>query len=71
MKVKILGTENTQFKIDEKEFEGQKIYFEYDNPHVEGKKVGKTFANEGNYQIGEEIEVRFSRLYKKYYILKK
>lgn len=71
MKAKILGTENVEFKIDDKEFKGQNLYFEYDNPNVNGKKVNKTFANNGNYNVDDEIEVRFSRLYKKYYIIKK
>lgn len=75
MLVKIVGIENSKFEIKEneeiKEIEGQRLYYEYELNKIKGKGTGSIFEMNGQREIGETIEVRWSKMFKKFYIVKK
>ncbi len=64
----IIGIENVEFSIDEQNFKGQNLYFTYHNKNISGLGSAKVFSNNGNYKIGDKINVLYSRTFKKLYI---
>ncbi len=70
MKAKVIGITNQNFKIKEEEFNGQKLYYTYENEEIEGHGCNSVFARNGNYKLNDEIELIYSKMYKKLYIKK-
>lgn len=70
MITKIIGIENVEFKIDDEEFKGQNLYCTYNNKYINGLGCLKVFANNGNYNINDSIEVSYSKTFKKLYVKK-
>ena len=70
MLAKIVGIENKEFKIDDKSFKGQQLYFTCHNDKTEGVQTGKVFATNGEYKLNDQITILYSKKYKKLFIKK-
>ena len=70
MLVKIVGIENTEFEADNQNIKGQKLFYEYEHQKIAGIGTGTVFERDGTREIGEEIEVKWSKMYKKFYVVK-
>lgn len=70
MLVKIVGIENAEFEADNQTIKGQKLFYEYEHKKVDGLGTGTVFERDGKREIGEEIEVKWSKMYKKFYVVK-
>lgn len=70
MLVKVVGIENAEFEVDNQTIKGQKLFYEYEHQKVEGRGTGTVFEKNGTREVGEEIEVKWSKMYKKFYVVK-
>ena len=70
MLVKIVGIENVSFNINDEQIEGQKLFYTYENSKIDGIGTGSVFEKNGNRNIDDEINVRWSKEYKKFYVKK-
>lgn len=70
MLVKVVGIKNEQFEIDNQTIKGQKLFYEYKHQKIDGSGTGTVFEKNGTREVGEEIEVRWSKMYKKFYVVK-
>lgn len=70
MIAKIVGISNKEFTINDQNFKGQELYFTCRGKNVEGLQTGKVFANNGDYHLGDEVNLLYSKTFKKLYIKK-
>lgn len=70
MLVKIVGTENVSFNINDEQITGQKLFYTYHNSKINGIGTGSVFEKNGNRNINDMIEVRWSKTFKKFYVKK-
>lgn len=70
MKARIIGIENQNYKIDNEEIIGQKLHYTYENKNIIGLGVGSIFERNGDRKLNEEIELKWSTSFKKFYISK-
>lgn len=70
MLVKVVGIENAEFEVDNQTIRGQKLFYEYEHQKINGLGTGNVFEKNGTRKVGEEIEVKWSKMYKKFYVVK-
>ena len=70
MTVKIVGIKNEKFTINDEIIEGQKYFYTYKYKNVIGEGTGSVFERNGNRNVNDLIEVRWSKNYKKFYVKK-
>lgn len=70
MLVKVVGIENAEFEVDNQTIRGQKLFYEYEHQKINGLGTGNVFEKNGTREVGEEIEVKWSKMYKKFYVVK-